>query len=100
MIIFISLSISWIDIFDNSFTQLSDSHEFGENYRKLVESEIELSTHWEQLTSVMLQSANLPNKKEIDEVYKELHALRKRVSKLESQTKKSNQGSRKDGWSK
>jgi len=37
----------------------------------------------------MLQSANLPNKKEIDEVYKELHALRKRVSKLESQTKES-----------
>lgn len=77
----------WIDIFDNDFTQLFDSHKFGENYGKLVASEIELSKHWEQMTNVMLQSANLPNKKEIDEVYKELHALRKRVSKLESQTK-------------
>jgi len=79
----------WIDIFDNDFTELFDSHKFGENYGKLVASELELSKHWEQMVNVMLQSANLPNKKEIDEVYKELHALRKRVSKLESQTKES-----------
>lgn len=88
----------WIDIFDNDFTELFDSHNFGENYGKLVASEIELSKHWEQMTNVMLQSANLPNKKEIDEVYKELHTLRKRVSKLESLTKKStNPRSNKDG---
>jgi len=86
----------WIDIFDNDFTELFDSHKFGENYGKLVSSEIELSKHWEQMTNVMLQSANLPNKKEIDEVYKELHALKKRVSKLESQTKKSKPRSKKD----
>jgi hypothetical protein len=86
----------WIDIFDNDFTQLFDSHKFGENYGKLVSSEIELSKHWEQMTNVMLQSANLPNKKEIDEVYKELHALKKRVSKIESQTKKSKPRSKKD----
>ena len=70
-------------------TELFDSHKFGENYGKLVASELELSKHWEQMVNVMLQSANLPNKKEIDEVYKELHVLRKRVSKLESQTKES-----------
>ncbi len=49
------------------------------------------------MTNVMLKSANLPNKKEIDEVYKELHALRKRVSKLESQTRSSKPRSKKDG---
>jgi len=76
-------------MFDNDFTELFDSHKFGENYGKLVASELELSKHWEQMVNVMLQSANLPNKKEIDEVYKELHALRKRISKLESQTKES-----------
>lgn len=78
----------WIDIFDNDFTELFDSHKFGENYGKLVSSELELSKHWEKIMNIMLQSANLPSKKEIDEVYKELHSLRKRVSKLESQTKK------------
>jgi len=77
----------WIDIFDNDFTELFDSHKFGENYGKLVASELELSKHWEEMITVMLKSANLPNKKEIDEVYRELHSLRKRVSKLESQEK-------------
>jgi len=86
----------WIDIFDNDFTELFDSHKFGDNYGKLVASELELSKHWEQMTTVMLQSANLPNKKEIDEVYRELHALRKRVSKLESQAKNSKPRSKKD----
>ena len=86
----------WIDIFDNDFTELFDSHKFGDNYGKLVASELELSKHWEQMTNVMLQSANLPNKKEIDEVYRELHALRKRVSKLESQAKNSKPRSKKD----
>jgi len=86
----------WIDIFDNDFTELFDSHKFGDNYGKLVASELELSKHWEQMTNVMLQSANLPSKKEIDEIYREFHALRKRVSKLESQAKNSKQKSKKD----
>ena len=77
----------WIDMFDNDFTELFDSKKFGDNYGKLVTSELELSKHWEQIVNVMLQSANLPNKKEIDEVFKEIHSLRKRVSKLESQLK-------------
>jgi hypothetical protein len=86
----------WIDIFDNDFTELFDSHKFGDNYGKLVASELELSKHWEQMTNVMLQSANLPSKKEIDEVYKELHSLKKRVSKLESHNKNSKPRSKKD----
>ena len=86
----------WIDIFDNDFTELFDSHKFGDNYGKLVASELELTKHWEQMTNVMLQSANLPNKKDVDEVYKELHTLKKRVSKLESQTKNFKPRSKKD----
>ena len=75
----------WIDIFDNDFTQLFDSKEFGENYGKLVSKELDLTKRWNNITNVMLKSANLPNKQEIDEVYKEIHALRKRVSKLEAE---------------
>jgi len=86
----------WIDIFDNDFTELFDSHKFGDNYGKLVASELELTKHWEQMTNVMLQSANLPNKKDVDEVYKELHTLKKRVSKLESHNKNSKPRSKKD----
>ncbi len=75
----------WIDIFDNDFTELFDSKHFGENYGKLVAKELELSKHWNNVMNVMLKSANLPNKQEIDEVYREIHSLRKRISKLESE---------------
>ena len=78
----------WIDIFDNDFTELFDSEKFGENYGRLVSKELELTIHWNNISNVILQSANLPSKAEIDEVYKELHALKKRVTKLEIELKK------------
>ena len=73
----------WIDIFDNDFTELFDSKKFGENYGNLVSKELELTKHWNNISNVILQSVNLPSKEEIDEVYKEIHSLKKRVSKLE-----------------
>ena len=78
----------WIDMFDNDFTELFDSKKFGENYGKLVSKEIELTKHWNNITNVVLQSVNLPSKEEIDEVYKELHELKKRIGKLELKLKK------------
>jgi polyhydroxyalkanoate synthesis regulator phasin len=78
----------WIDIFDNDFTELFDSEKFGENYGKLVSKELELTKHWANISNVILKSANLPSKEEIDEVYKELHAIKKRITKLEIEIKK------------
>ena len=78
----------WIDIFDNDFTELFDSKKFGSNYGSLVSKELELTKHWNNITNVILQSVNLPSKEEIDEVYKEIHSLKKRVSKLELELKK------------
>ena len=78
----------WIDIFDNDFTELFDSKKFGENYGKLVSKELELTKHWNNITNVILKSANLPSKEEIDEIYKEMHSLKKRVGKLELDLKK------------
>jgi len=83
-----SLKTIWIEIFDNDFTELFDSEKFGENYGKLVSKELELTKHWNNISNVVLQSANLPSKAEIDEVYKEIHALKKRVIKLEIELKK------------
>jgi hypothetical protein len=73
----------WIDIFENDFTGLFDSEKFGENYGKMVSAELELTKHWENTLNVILESMKLPTRKEIDEVYKEVHDLRKRVTKLE-----------------
>ncbi|MFB5604657.1 MAG: poly(R)-hydroxyalkanoic acid synthase subunit PhaE [Nitrosarchaeum sp.] len=86
----------WIDIFDNDFTELFDSEKFGENYGKLVSKELELTKHWNNISNVILQSANLPSKAEIDEVYKELHALKKRVTKLEIELKKKKESKKSD----
>lgn len=78
----------WIDVFDNDFTELFDSEKFGENYGKLVSQELELTKHWNNIANVVLQSVNLPSKEEIDEAYKEIHSLKKRVAKLELELKK------------
>ena len=78
----------WIDVFDNDFTELFDSEKFGENYGKLVSQELELTKHWNNIANVVLQSVNLPSKEEIDESYKEIHSLKKRVAKLELELKK------------
>ena len=78
----------WIDIFENAFTQLFDSEKFGENFGKLISSELELSKHWNNMIAVLLEAANMPTKNDLNEIYKELHLLRKRVSKLEKSEKK------------
>lgn len=79
----------WIDIFENDFTQLFDSQTFSENFGKLISSELELSKHWNNMLSTLLETANVPTKNDIDEIYKELHSLRKRVSKLEKTDRQS-----------
>lgn len=78
----------WIDIFDNDFTELFDSKSFGANYGKMVSQELELANHWNSITGIILKSANLPNRQELDEIYKELHELRRRVAKLESSNRR------------
>lgn len=78
----------WIDMFENYFTKLFDSSEFAENFGKLVTSELEIAKHWNNMTSALLESANMPTKKDMDEVYQELHSLRKRIAKLEKITDK------------
>ena len=82
----------WIDIFENDFTQLFDSQKFGENFGKLISSELELSKHWNTMLSTLLETANVPTKNDLDDVYKELHSLRKRVSKLEKNERGDNDG--------
>jgi len=67
---------------------LFDSKNFSENYNRLVSTELDLLKRWNAITDVMLKSANLPTKQEIEEIYEELHNLKNRISKLESSKKK------------
>ena len=65
-----------------------DSKKFSENYNRLISTELDLLKRWNAITDVMLKSANLPTKQEIEEIYEELHNLKNRISKLESSKKK------------
>jgi len=67
---------------------LFDSKKFSENYNNLISTELDLLKRWNTITDVMLKSANLPTKQEIEEIYEELHNLKNRISKLESSKKK------------
>ena len=77
----------WVDMFDNDFTDLFDSPKFGANYGRLVSKELEIVNHWNNIANIVLKSVNLPSKEEIDEVYREIHSLKKRlrISELEIQ---------------
>lgn len=78
----------WVDIFDNDFTDLFNSLKFGDNYGKLVSKELELVKHWNNMANIILQSVNLPSKEEIDEVYKEIHSIKKRLRTVEMASQK------------
>ena len=78
----------WIDMFENNFTQLFDSTDFSKNYNKLVSKELDLMKRWNTIMDIMLKSSNLPTKEEIEEIYKEMHTLKQRITKLESGNKK------------
>jgi len=67
---------TWIEIFDNDFTQLFDSKEFGENYGKLVSKELELTKHWNNIMKKGLMS--LEDTKQDEMMFMEL-ALRVRM---------------------
>ena len=78
----------WIDMFENNFTQLFDSKEFSKNYNNLVSKELDPMKRWNTIMDIMLKASNLPTKEEIEEIYKEMHSLKQRITKLESGNKK------------
>jgi len=78
----------WIDIFENDFTQLFDTPNFSENYNKLVSTEMQLLKRWNTVMDIMLKSANMPTKEEIEEIYQELFKLKKQIKKMSSSKKK------------
>ena len=80
----------WIDMFENDFTQLFDTSSFSENYNKLVSTEMQLLKRWNTIMDIMLKSANMPTKEEIDEIYEELFKLKKQIKKIDPSKKNRN----------
>ena len=59
----------------------------SENYNKLVSTELQLLKRWNTIMDVMLKSANMPTKEEINEIYKELFSLKKQIKKINPKKK-------------
>jgi len=64
-----------------------DNKDFSKNYNKLVSTELQLLERWNTIMDVMLKSANMPTKEEIDEIYKELFMLKKQIKKINPKKK-------------
>jgi hypothetical protein len=62
-----------------------DNKSFSENYNKLVSTELQLLKRWNTIMDVMLKSANMPTKEEINDIYKELFTLKKQIKKINPQ---------------
>ena len=77
-----------IDSFEEEFTKLFNSKEFALTYRELLGRQMDLLKQIQSSTERTLGILNLPKRKELDMISKDLHDLRKVVmdlnAKLES----------------
>lgn len=72
----------WIDCLEEEFTKLFNSDEFGELSGKLLNSENEINIHLSKLAEVYSNMWNIPTRKELDDIYKEITKLKRDIKKL------------------
>lgn len=66
-----------IDSFEEEFTKLFNSKEFALTYRELLDKQMELLKQIQSSTERTLGILNLPTRRELDMISKDLHDLRK-----------------------
>lgn len=68
-----------IDSFEEEFTKLFNSKEFALTYRELLDKQMDLLKQIQSSTERTLGILNLPTRRELDMISKDLHDLRKLV---------------------
>jgi Poly(R)-hydroxyalkanoic acid synthase subunit (PHA_synth_III_E) len=71
-----------IDSFEEEFTRLFNSKEFALTYRDLLDKQMDLLSQIQASSQRTLAILNLPTRKELDTISKDLHDLRKSVMDL------------------
>jgi hypothetical protein len=71
-----------IDSFEEEFTRLFNSKEFALTYRDLLDKQMDLLSQIQASSQRTLGILNLPTRKELDTISKDLHDLRKSVMDL------------------
>jgi hypothetical protein len=72
-----------IEAFEDSFTELFSSPEFSVIYGKVFSAQLDFSKALQSIAEKNLKILNLPTRAEIDEILKDVHALRKSVRELQ-----------------
>ena len=68
-----------IDAFEDAFTDLFGSEEFGVIYGKLLTDQLDLYKHLQNIAEQNFKSLNLPTRSEIDEISKDIHELKRTI---------------------
>jgi hypothetical protein len=71
-----------IDVFEDEFTALFNSQEFGRSYSLVLSQQLDLFNHLQKLTEKSLRVLNLPTRAEVNEMVKDVHDLKKEVHDL------------------
>jgi hypothetical protein len=71
-----------IDSFEEEFTRLFNSREFALTYRELLDKQMDILRQIQASSQRTLGILNLPTRKELDMISKDLHELRKSVMDL------------------
>ena len=71
-----------IDAFEDAFTGLFGSDEFGVLYGKLLRDQLDLSKHLQNIAEQNFKALNLPTRSEIDEISKDIHELKRTVRNM------------------
>jgi hypothetical protein len=71
-----------IDSFEEEFTKLFNSKDFALTYRDLLDKQMDLLSQIQASSQRTLGMLNLPTRKELDTISKDLHDLRKSVMDL------------------
>ncbi|MGI0043286.1 MAG: poly(R)-hydroxyalkanoic acid synthase subunit PhaE [Nitrososphaeraceae archaeon] len=71
-----------IDSFEEEFTRLFNSKEFALTYRDLLDKQMDLLSQIQASSQRTLGILNLPTRKELDTISKDLHDLRRSVMDL------------------
>ena len=68
-----------IDAFEEVFTNLFNSNEFGIINSNLISSQLDVLKHLQNIAEKNFKTLNLPTRSELDEISKDVHELRREI---------------------
>jgi len=71
-----------IDAFENAFTELFGSEEFGVIYGRILTDKLDLSKRLQNIAEQNFRALNIPTRSEIDEISKDIHELKRTVRNM------------------